>query len=803
MDLQNAITPPGHPGIEPRWTSSAKIGVGTAMSSDSSIWFTISHGIINEVYYPRLDVANTRDLGLLITDGKEFFSEEKRDAEHDYALIEEGIPAYLITNTCLEKRYQIKKTVYCDPYRNVLLQEIEFIPLKGNLQDYHLYALLAPHILNSGWHNHAWIGDFKGYPTLFAKQHSLCMAMASDPPFTNMSCGYVGVSDAWQDISVNKRMTQFYQEARDGNVALCGEIDLKACNGKFRLALGFGMRHEAAGFQVRSSLHRNSQQTLSLYIEQWKAVQEPCQSLVCMHDMMASRHYRMSIMVLKTHAGKHHSGSLIASLSIPWGFEKSDSELGGYHLIWPRDQVLTAFAFMAASDFAIARQVLLFLMTTQEHEGYWAQCMWEDAKIYWTGMQLDETALPILLVDKLKDANELGTIDPREMVFKAASYIVKNGPITGQDRWEEIAGYTPATIAVTIAAVLAAADIFEQNGKNEEAEYLREVADWWHDSMDRWLYVKDTALSNKCGVEGYYVRVLPCVDNQDCIPKNTSILINNRLEGENFYPYTDIVSVDALSLVRYGLVSANDPRILNTIKVIDQLLKTDTERGPVWHRYNEDGYGEKADGSPFNGIGVGRGWPLLTGERAHYEIARGDILEATRLCRVMTEFAGVGGLFPEQVWDAEDIPEKRLYKGHSTGAAKPLVWAHAEYITLLRSIRDKKIYSMPKQTEERYLKKKTKSLYAIWSWHQQLHEIPIGKKLRIQLPHPAVIKWSSDKWKQFQEVNTITNELGIHYVDLMTEKLEVGQQLAFALFWQGEKRWEQHEFSLKCIKSIA
>lgn len=798
MDVKFAA-PPGYPGICPRWTSSAKIGVGTAMSPDSTVWFTISHGIINEVYYPRLDVANIRDLGLIVTDGQDFFSEEKRDAEHDYELIEDGIPAYRITNTCLDKRYQIKKLVYCDPRKNVLLQEVEFIPLVGKLEDYHLYVLLAPHILNAGWHNSCVAGDFKGHPMLFARgEHTpLSLALSCDVPFLNMSCGYVGFSDAWQDISHNKRMTHFYREANDGNVAVCGEINLKACGGKFILALGFGMRFEAAGFQVRSSLIRNKEETLNEYIQQWRTVQKPCSDLVCIHDQQASRLFRMSTMVLKVHEGKHYNGSLIASLSIPWGFEKSDSDLGGYHLIWPRDQVLTAYAFMAANDFTTARQVLHFLMTIQEPKGDWAQCMWEDGRIYWTGMQLDETALPILLADHLRQTKQLASMDPRRMVAHAASFIIKKGPITGQDRWEETSGYTPATIGVQIAALLAAADFFELDGKKDEAKYLREVADWWNDSIERWLYVKDTEITQKYAVDGYYVRVCPCENNKDGIPENKQILINNRPAGQNFYPYADIVSVDALSLVRFGLRAADDPRILNTIKVIDSLLKTETVRGPVWHRYNQDGYGEKEDGSAFDGTGIGRGWPLLTGERAHYEIAKGNLDEATRLCHVMADFAGVGGLFPEQVWDSVDIPEKRLYNGHSTGSAKPLVWAHAEYITLLRSIRDNKIFSTPSQTTERYLNKKQKSSHAFWSWHQQLQFLPKGKKLRIQIHKEALIHWSFDHWKTAHSSDTMTNELGVHYVDLPSEKLEEGRQIDFTFFWKHKQEWEGKDISLR------
>ena len=181
------------------------------------------------------------------------------------------------------------------------------------------------------------------------------------------------------------------------------------------------MRYEAAGFQVRSSLLRDKVKTLNEYVQQWREVQKPCRELVCIHDERASRLFRISTMVLKVHEGKHYNGSLIASLSIPWGFDKSDNDLGGYHLIWPRDQVLTAFAFMAADDFKTARHVLHFLMTTQEHNGHWSQCMWEDGYVYWTGMQLDETALPILLADRLRKKDQLDGMDVRYMVFKAAS----------------------------------------------------------------------------------------------------------------------------------------------------------------------------------------------------------------------------------------------------------------------------------------------------------------------------------------------------------------------------------------------
>ena len=84
-----------------------------------------------------------------------------------------------------------------------------------------------------------------------------------------------------------------------------------------------------------------------------------------------------------------------------------------------------------------------------------------------------------------------------------------------------------------------------------------------------------------------------------------------------------MISPDALALVRFGLRAPDDPRILNTIKVIDALLRVKLPQGPCWYRYNGDGYGEHEDGSPFDGTGIGRPWPLLAGERAHYELAAG------------------------------------------------------------------------------------------------------------------------------------------------------------------------------------
>jgi glucoamylase len=204
------------------------------------------------------------------------------------------------------------------------------------------------------------------------------------------------------------------------------------------------------------------------------------------------------------------------------------------------------------------------------------------------------------------------------------------------------------------------------------------------------------------GIEGYYVRIAPkSVDG--AAPFDGTIVIKNQPIETALRPASATISPDALALVRFGLRRADDPRILNTITAIDHLLKVDLPAGPSWRRYNGDGYGEHADGSAFSGTGIGRAWPLLTGERAHYEIAAGQLDAASGLARTMERLSSAGGLIPEQVWDGEDIPERELYRGKPTGSAMPLVWAHAEYLKLRRSLADGAVFDRPPQTVARYL----------------------------------------------------------------------------------------------------
>ena len=791
---------PGAPGVSAHWISSAKSGVGTSLSFVSRVWFTLSHGILNEIYYPRIDQACIRELGLIITDGHNFFSEEKCQTNSNISYVSEGIPAYRMVNNCIEGRYRIEKDILVDPHRDVVLQRVRFIALKGLPGDYHLYVYLAPHLGNRGGGNTAWVDDYKGSPMLFAQRENITLALACSLPWLGRSCGFVGASGPRLDLKQHKLITAAFAKAENGNVALAGEVDLTACAGEFVLALGFGQNCSEAANHALASLLGGFKKAQADYISGWKMWQQGLRQMKIKDSAAGADLYRVSTAVLRAHEAKTFPGGIVASLSIPWGFAKGDDDLGGYHLVWPRDLVEAAEGLLAAGAYEDVLRVINYLQVTQEADGHWPQNMWLDGKPYWLGIQMDETAFPILLVgltyqEKILDNVQINRLWP--MMRRAAGFLVCNGPVTPQDRWEEDAGYSPFTLAAEIASLLVAADMADLEKESAVAIYLRQTADAWCSNIEHWTYVTGTELARKVGVEGYYVRIAPPEVSDAKSPVYGFVPIKNRPVGQNIAPASYIVSTDALALVRFGLRRPSDRRIINTVKVIDALLKVDTPFGPAWHRYNDDGYGEHKDGSPFDSTGIGRAWPLFCGERAHYELAAGRRGKAEQLLQTMAAFANEGGMIPEQVWDAPDIPEKELFLGRPSGSAMPLVWAHAEYIKLLRSIQQGRVFDMPQQSARRYLKSENISSLAIWRFNHKCRRISAGKTLRIEVREEAAIRWSSDSWQTVQNIDTQDTGMGIHKADLSSADLPAGTIVSFTFDWRRRTSWEGTNFEVK------
>jgi glucoamylase len=615
---------------------------------------------------------------------------------------------------------------------------------------------------------------------LFAEREHHALALASSAPWLSRSVGFVGVSDGWQVLHTRKRLTRTYARAENGNVAVTGEIDLVSCDGLFVMALGFGPTAMEAGQHARISLLEDFDETHAAYVSAWHGWH--ARLLDGVPVQQRTRLYRISAAVLRTHESKRVEGGIIASLSIPWGFSKPDDDLGGYHLVWPRDLVEIAGGFIAIGAHEHVRRVLRYLQVTQEPDGHWSQNMWLDGRPSWHGVQMDETALPVLLVDL---AAREGVIDAAgrdalwPMVRRAAAFLAQNGPVSPQDRWEEQPGYAPFTIATEIAALLIAADLADAASNPVAAGYLRETADAWNASVERWLYVEGTALARLHGVDGYYARVAP---PDDAAPG----------------PAAPMVSLDALAFVRFGLRAPDDPRMLNTLKIIDATLKTDTPRGPAWHRYQGDAYGEHPDGRAYDGTGVGRAWPLLTGERAHYELAAGRMPVAEHLAQAMEMMAGDAGLLPEQLWDTADIPDRELFLGQPSGSAMPLVWAHAEYLKLCRSLVEGRIFDQPPQTVERYLVQQTTSDRLVWRLNNKVRAMPARRTLRLETLAPAVVHWSVDGWRTVHDTPTRDTTLGVHVADLGTRHLGTGDRVDFTFYWSDAARWEGVDFCV-CI----
>jgi glucoamylase len=765
----------GRPGDEPRWTSGAKTLVGTAASARSRIWFTIGLGTINEIYFPDVDQANTRSIRFLVTGDQKFFSDEAWDCEHTVTWLQSGVPGCRIESRCKAGRYTITKEIITDPIRDTLMMQVEF-KSTTNDENLKLYLVVDPQMGDQGADNHAWIGEYKGVSMLFAQRGRSNLAVASAPPMLEASVGYKGKSDGHTVLGRHEELPDA-NTAPEGNVCSTARMDISN-GGKLLISLACGSDPTEAAQQARAGTLQEFDKTKALFLQEWVEKQATYDSVEDLSGHALDM-YRVSTAVLETHQSKRFPGAFVASLSLPWGFAHTDKDVGGYHVLWPRDLCETAMGKLASGDARSARSALFYLSCTQDSDGGWSQNMWLDGTMHWGAIQMDGMALPILLADKLRQENALDGYDPNLMVLGATKFLLKHGPVTQQDRWESTPGYSTYTMATEVAALLAAADFAEAAEHPDHAVFLRETADAWNDAIDELIYVEDTPLAREHGVTGYYMRMTPPERIEKDSVGGLEILMPNHHFGSKHNEAIDIVSPDALALVRFGVRAADDPRMIDTVKVIDATLKRETTTGATWTRSTKDGYGETEDGAPFLKVGIGRGWPLLGGERGHYELAAGNKDAALERLKTMARQTSEAGMIPEQVWDAPDIPERLLFNGHPAGSGMPLVWAHSEYLKLLVSLHKNAVWDMPTQTVERYLRQKTVASFQIWTPKQRRGFVAQGKNLRIDLEQSMTVTWSCGDTTN-QCITTDTG-LGIHTAMLKLSSFEAGQKLKVEL----------------------
>ncbi|MEP0883927.1 glycoside hydrolase family 15 protein [Trichocoleus sp. ST-U3] len=771
----------GHPGTCPTWSPSTLTFLGTAQNPTSKVWFTGFDGIISQIFYPSTDKAATVDWQFLVGDSaKTWVDEEKQDTISQVSLNNTRSLSWKITNTAKNGKYQIDKTIFTDPNGNTLIQQITFTALSGTLDNFNLYTLYHPAIDNNEKATTGYSTTYKNIQMLIAKNptSNQASALASSLGFKKgmMSSGFVGRSDGWQDLKggeVDNTMNWTYEKATNGNIAQMAMFDLSSyANQKsvtFNLVLGFGNSDKNAKSEAAGTLKDNFSTMLSGYNAQWNSYTNHLNTF----GGTADTQYYVAAMALKAATDKA-SGAMVAGLGNPWGNSNysictpSGIEMsGGYHLIWPRDLYKFASALLVAGDTATPKKALDWLLTTlQQPDGHFLQNALADGTPYWNGIQMDETAFPIILAWKLgrTDADTyINHIKP------AADYIVKNGPVTGQERWEENAGYSPGTIAAEIAGLVCAADIAKVNGDTTSEKRYLATADYWQGMVENWTFTTSGSIGNG----KYFERI---DDNGN--PNDGHILHIGNGGGDR--DERSIVDSSFLELVRHGVKAANNPYILASLPAIDSTIKqTIPGKGEGWFRYNHDGYGETSTGADYTGAGIGRLWPIFTGERGHFAIARGH--KADSYLATMRAFANPSYMISEQVWDLN--APSGYTPGTPTKSMTPLSWSMGEYITLLASNYTGKVMDMPEIVYQRYVVNSSKP-------HQgkavDYNEANAKKGLALTIYYKGLLTnseqvklhWGYNNWQQVTDRLMIQREDGFWETTLSVPP--VGTTLNFA-----------------------
>ncbi|MDG3493413.1 carbohydrate-binding module family 20 domain-containing protein [Pseudanabaena catenata USMAC16] len=725
--MANAANSPCAPGVSSIWAPSAKDFLGTSLSKTSNVYFTGGEGILTEVFYPTVDTVQNVDLQFLITDAaKTWGDEERKQKQHQITQVNKRSMVWQAVTTDDDKRWKITKKFFTDPDRPTVIQRVTFETLEAGktVKDYNVYLLNNPAINNSGsgtpsnqplacninpstGPDNSRTLSANGRTFLAASQpNSTASALGISLPWKSVngvamvSNGFVGTTDGYTDLfggSNDKTMSWQYDGAYQGNVAQMGWVDFSNSNASsisFDVVLGFGSSETDAMNVANATLTSDLGKSEIAYTQGWLTYTQGLKN----QGGRADDQYYLAAMTLKTIQDKSN-GAMIAGLGTPWGEGNGDANQGGYHLVWSRDLFKFASSLIAAGDTASANQAVDYLFNVQmqttnsdnpyARAGRFPQNTFVSGKIWWNGSQMDETAMPIILAWKLNRT------DLWSKIKLAAEFLAHNGPYTGQERWEEMAGYSPSTIAAEIAGLVTAADLATKANDPEAAKYYLKIADGWRNNVANWTFTTNGSFGNK----KYYVRL---TDNKN--PNDGDQLTFGNGGGK--HDQRDVIDGGFLELVRMGTMSPNDWTILETIPEYDAILKqTLSNKGDAWFRYNFDGYGETNSGDVFNDknsnqdrLTRGRLWPIFTAERGIYEIAKsGDGSVGKSYDQALKAFSSEAGFIPEQIWNQDvDITgwntttPSNYQVGTATRSMRPLSWAMGEYINLVVAMNEGK-----------------------------------------------------------------------------------------------------------------
>ncbi len=666
---------PGTPGRDAHWPSAAKNGFGTSNTLASKVWFTLNNGVLTEVFYPTLDAPNVQSLQFVFVsaDGTRVESEAE-DMEHELEVLDPAALTFRQISKAKRRDYSITKTYVTDPERSSILIDVQFHSVAKPLCFCRLYLYYDPSLNNSGRHDSGWTdGDW-----LVASDGDKTSALTiTKYKLDDAISGYLGTSDGLTQLRRSGSINP-YNRAEKGNVVQMARIrfplGLPRSAERFTVVLSFGRNQGEAISNGQASVRKDFELARAEYARGWHAYVKALPRI--------TEKYQPQF-------------NMVASPSNPWGggANANEATISGYHAVWSRDLYQVATAFLALGDRATANRALDYLFKVQQKpDGSFPQNSWVDGRPIGGGLQMDQVALPLVLAYQLQRTDRQTWL---KHIRPAADFIVRQGPATEQERWEEKRGYSPSTIAAEIAGLVCAARVAALNSDKPSGDRYLQRADEWVQRLESW-----TATSNGPLTRGsYFLRITEDPDPND----GDKIEINS---GGGVYDERDIVDAGYLELVRLGIKPANDPLIVRTLTVIDRLIKVETPNGSGWYRYNHDAYGERADGGNYDGrTGGGRLWALLTGERGQYDLALGNTTAAQKRLDALLSFANDGLMIPEQVWDRAESPRKELRFGEGTGSATPLAWSMAQFIRLALNIKNGHNSETPQVVADRYLKR--------------------------------------------------------------------------------------------------
>ncbi len=732
------------------WGPGRKMAFGSAPGSRSKLWYTLADGNLSEVFFPFLDRVALHELRFFASAGGSPPVDDAADGDHAISWLAPGVPAFRVDTTHHE--YRLTKEFFTDPEENALLVAGTFTP---ELPDVRLYVQASAHWEPGTEGNFGWVVDTHP-PALMLQQQDAWICVVG--PFSKATVGYFRSSDLQIDLSDGDgRLTYTYDSAGPGNVSVGGEIGIRA--GSFQIAVGFAHSRADAEEIARSALQKGAGAIRQAFERAWHAQPDMPRALGQVSGDEGAL-ARSSFALLHCLEDKSHAGAFIAAPAAPWGERNHDGD-HVYHLVWPRDLCRIATALLDAGDSAAALRALRHLQSRQRADGAWYQNWRLDGTPHWTSTELDQVALPILLAWRLGVAGCLDHDPYPTMVRPAAQYLIREGPVTQLDRWEDDGGLSPSTLATCIAALIVAAEFAQDAGEHVAAGHLRAVADYWNDRVEPWCTL----------ASGQYVRLGQDPDRR---------------------PESGAIAPEFLELVRYGLRRPKDDRVLRSLQGVDTSLKVSLPSGPSWRRYAGDRYGEHDDGSPWDGSGRGRAWPVLTAERARHFFSMG--LPAAEMVRSLEGFAGPGMMLAEQLWDGHDVPEHGLQFGRPNGSACPLGWAHAEYLELLVAIALAGFPDIVLPARRRYTEVPPQAPPFVWSHKHQVARIPAGRRLRVQLPRPGTLHYTFDEWASFEEAEATDTTLGVWVAEIPCQRLAPGSTFAWTA--HSVAGWEGRNFNL-------